>query len=82
MAYLELFVLTWGIYPRRVLIYLHEKGLLNSQHIKIIPATISPTVEMIAPGKPKGTVPILALPDGTSIKQSVAFWTTSRIYAR
>ncbi|KAI0837463.1 hypothetical protein F5Y06DRAFT_304285 [Hypoxylon sp. FL0890] len=72
MAHLELFVLTWGIYPRRVLIYLHEKGLLNSPHIKITPVTISPTNEMVAPGKPKGTVPILALPDGTFIKQSVA----------
>ncbi|KAI1136122.1 hypothetical protein F5Y05DRAFT_393002 [Hypoxylon sp. FL0543] len=72
MAYLELFVLTWGVYPRRVLIYLHEKGLLNSPHIKITPVTISATAEMTAPGKPKGTVPILALPDGTFIKQSVA----------
>lgn len=72
MTHLELFVLTWGIYPRRVLIYLHEKGLINSPHIKVTPVTISPTLEMIAPGKPKGTVPILALPDGTFIKQSVA----------
>ncbi|KAI1406914.1 hypothetical protein F5Y13DRAFT_176107 [Hypoxylon sp. FL1857] len=27
---------------------------------------------MVAPGKPQGTVPILSLPDGTFIKQSVA----------
>ncbi|KAI1649919.1 uncharacterized protein F4817DRAFT_329123 [Daldinia loculata] len=72
MAHLELFVFTWGLYPRRILIYLHEKGLLNSPHIKVAQVTISPTAEMIAPGKPKGTVPILALPDGTFIKQSVA----------
>ncbi|KAI1807018.1 hypothetical protein F4811DRAFT_507864 [Daldinia bambusicola] len=72
MAHLELFVLTWGVYPRRVLIYLHEKGLLNSPHIKVTPVTISPTVETVAPRKPKGTVPILALPDGSFIKQSVA----------
>ncbi|KAI1474246.1 hypothetical protein F4774DRAFT_343512 [Daldinia eschscholtzii] len=72
MAHLELFVLTWGVYPRRVLIYLHEKGLLNSPHIKVTPVTLSPAIEMLAPGKPKGTVPILALPDGTFIKQSVA----------
>ncbi|XXH05662.1 hypothetical protein Hte_012097 [Hypoxylon texense] len=72
MSHLELFVLTWGVYPRRVLIYLHEKGLLNSDLIKITPVTISPDIEMVAPGKPKGTVPILALPDGTFIKQSVA----------
>ncbi|OTA64207.1 hypothetical protein K449DRAFT_394022 [Hypoxylon sp. EC38] len=72
MAYLELFVLTWGIFPRRVLIYLHEKGLINSPHIKVTPVTISPTGEMLAPGKPKGTVPVLSLPDGTFIKQSIA----------
>ncbi|KAI0103454.1 hypothetical protein F4814DRAFT_431508, partial [Daldinia grandis] len=72
MAHLELFVLIWGVYPRRILVYLHEKGLLNSPHIKVTQVTISPTAEIIAPGKPKGTVPILALPDGTFIKQSVA----------
>ncbi|KAL7620391.1 hypothetical protein AAE478_009386 [Parahypoxylon ruwenzoriense] len=73
MAHLELFVLTWGIYPRRILIYLHEKGLLHSQHIKVTPVTLVPSSrDMVAPGKPPGTVPILALPDGTFIKQSVA----------
>ncbi|KAI4865017.1 hypothetical protein F4820DRAFT_313083 [Hypoxylon rubiginosum] len=71
MQHLELFVIPWGVYPRRVLIYLHEKGLLNSGFIKITPVTISPDLEMVAPGKPKGTVPILALPDGIFIKQSV-----------
>ncbi|KAI1392728.1 uncharacterized protein F4822DRAFT_139032 [Hypoxylon trugodes] len=72
MAYLELFDLPGAVYPRRVLIYLHEKGLINSPHIKITPVTISPTLETSAPGKPKGTLPILALPDGTFIKQSIA----------
>ncbi|KAF3057212.1 hypothetical protein GL218_06147 [Daldinia childiae] len=72
MAHLELFLFTWGLYPRRILIYLHEKGLFNSPHIKVTQVTISATAEMIAPGKPKGTVPILVLPDGTFIKQSVA----------
>lgn len=55
-----------------MLIYLHEKGLFDSPHIKVTPVTISPNGEMIAPGKPKGTVPVLALPDGTFIKQSLA----------
>ncbi|KAI2622505.1 hypothetical protein GGR54DRAFT_66276 [Hypoxylon sp. NC1633] len=72
MAPLELFVLNWGTYPRRVLIYLNEKGLLHSPLIKITESTYSPTAGMVAPGKPTGTVPILALPDGTFIKQSVA----------
>lgn len=72
MPQLELFVLTWGIYPRRILIYLHEKGLLTSPHLKVTPVTISPTGQLEAPEKPSGTVPILSLPNSTLIKQSVA----------
>ncbi|RYP12955.1 hypothetical protein DL767_010981 [Monosporascus sp. MG133] len=72
MTKLELFVLTWGTYPRRVLIYLHEKGLIESPHLKITPVTISAAGKMEAPGKPPGTVPILKLPNGSFIKQSVA----------
>lgn len=68
---LELYVLPWGIYPRRVLIYLSEKGLLDSPHLKITPVTMS-SAGMVAPGKPSGTVPILALGNGTFIKQSIA----------
>ncbi|KAF4447047.1 hypothetical protein F53441_9346 [Fusarium austroafricanum] len=72
-APLELFVLSWGVYPRRVLIYLSEKGLLNSPLIKITEVTIEPgSSSLTAPGKPKGTAPILRLPDGTFIKQSIA----------
>ena len=69
---LELFVLTWGVYPRRVLIYLGEKGLLDSPYLRITPCDVSPTGGMTAPGKPAGSVPILRLPDGTFIKQSIA----------
>jgi glutathione S-transferase len=69
--HLELYVLPWGIYPRRVLLYLSEKGLDSSPAIKITPVTITST-GMEAPGKPPGSVPILRLPDGTFIKQSVA----------
>ncbi|KAI1394722.1 hypothetical protein F4819DRAFT_249481 [Hypoxylon fuscum] len=72
MAYLELFVVPWGLYPRRILIYLHEKGLHASPLIKITSVSISSSLEMTAPGKPEGTVPILVLPDGSSIKQSIA----------
>ena len=67
---LELFVLSWGIYPRRTLIYLAEKGLLKSQHLKITPVTLSGK-DMTAPGKPPGTLPILALGNGHFIKQSI-----------
>lgn len=69
---LELFVLPWGLYPRRILLYLTEKGLMQSPIIKITPVTISQEGGMVAPGKPSGSVPILKLPNGTFIKQSVA----------
>ncbi|RYP83570.1 hypothetical protein DL769_001324 [Monosporascus sp. CRB-8-3] len=72
MTGLELFVPTRGNYPRRVLIYLHEKGLIESPHLKITPVTISAAGQIEAPGKPPGSVPILKLPNGSFVKQSVA----------
>ncbi|KAB8232062.1 glutathione S-transferase family protein [Aspergillus alliaceus] len=68
---LELFVLTWGVYPRRILLYLAEKGLLSSPIIKITSVDITEN-GLSAPGKPPGSVPILRLPNGQFIKQSVA----------
>jgi glutathione S-transferase len=68
---LELYVLPWGLYPRRVLLYLTAKSLLSSPLLKITPVAPLPT-GMTAPGKPPGSVPILRLPDGTFIKQSLA----------
>lgn len=70
-AQLELYVLSWGLYPRRVLLYLTEKGLLSSPLLKITEVTPAYT-GMTAPGKPPGSVPILRLPDGTFIRQSLA----------
>ncbi|CAM1506227.1 Fc.00g058680.m01.CDS01 [Cosmosporella sp. VM-42] len=69
---LELFVLPWGVYPRRILLYLAEKGLDSSPLIKITPVTITREGISTPDGKPPGTVPILKLPDGSFIKQSVA----------
>jgi len=68
---LELYDLPGGLYPRRVLIYLSEKHLLNHPLIKITPVT-QHFLTMSAPGKPPGSVPILALGDGRFIKQSLA----------
>jgi len=70
MAY-ELFNLPGGLYPRRVVIYLTEKKLLPHPLIKITPVKQS-GLQNTAPGKPPGTVPILALGDGRFIKQSIA----------
>ncbi|KPM43825.1 hypothetical protein AK830_g2818 [Neonectria ditissima] len=72
MACLELFVFPWGVSPRRVLLYLAEKGLLSCPLIKITQVAVTSKGELVAPGKPPGSVPILRLPDGTLIKQSVA----------
>ncbi|KAL2683315.1 hypothetical protein Neosp_007785 [[Neocosmospora] mangrovei] len=71
-APLELFVLPWGVYPRRVLLYLSEKGIISSPLIKITPVTITRQGMSTPDGKPPGTVPMLKLPDGTFIKESVA----------
>ncbi|KAJ3520764.1 hypothetical protein NM208_g13580 [Fusarium decemcellulare] len=71
-APLELFVLEWGVYPRRILLYLAEKGLLSSPLIKTTPVVITQEGMQDPEGKPRGTVPILKLPDGTFIKQSIA----------
>ncbi|KAF7551752.1 hypothetical protein G7Z17_g4800 [Cylindrodendrum hubeiense] len=71
-AHLELFVLTWGVYPRRIILYLAEKGLLFSPLIKISPVHISQQGMVGPDGKPPGTVPSLKLPDGTFIKQSIS----------
>jgi glutathione S-transferase len=73
---LELFVHPATIYPRRVLIYLREKfpsnlpeSLLKITHI----TTDVKTGRMTAPGKPDtASVPILRLPDGTFIRQSLS----------
>ena len=69
---LELFVLPWGLYPRRILLYLAQRNLLSSPIIKITPVAVSQEGQLTAPGKPAGSVPILRLPDGTFIKQSIA----------
>ncbi|RYO74223.1 hypothetical protein DL766_002960 [Monosporascus sp. MC13-8B] len=72
MTKLELFLLTWGNSPGRVLIYLQEKDLIEPPHIKITPVTVSAAGQMEAPGKPPGSVPILMLPNGSFIKQELA----------
>lgn len=71
-SHIELYVLSWGIYPRRILLYLAEKGLDSCPAIKVTSCSVTNTGTMEAPGKPPGSVPILRLPDGTFIKQSVA----------
>src|SRR6478735_8247794 len=69
---LELFVLSWGLYPRRVLIYLSEKGLLSSPLIKITKVEITVKGVEGPENTPKGSFPVLRLPNGDLIRQSIA----------
>lgn len=65
-----LYILPWGLYPRRITIYLHEKRLLP--HLTLVPVSVTPTGLSSVPGKPPGTVPILEAAPGVYIRQSNA----------
>jgi glutathione S-transferase len=74
----RLWVLDWGLFPRRVLIYLKEKGIRDD--FEIIPVVVSHDGAAHSPGKPPGTLPVLEIEresaedklDGTYIFQSTA----------
>ena len=69
---LKLWVFHGGAAPRRVVIYLAERGF-TSDDVEIIPATIAaPGAPAEAPGKPQGAVPLLALGDGKYVHESLA----------
>ncbi|KIY63795.1 hypothetical protein CYLTODRAFT_470509 [Cylindrobasidium torrendii FP15055 ss-10] len=67
---LTLWVLTWGPFPRRVLVYLKLKGIPEDA-IDIVPVEMTMAGFVNAGEKPDGTVPILCLGDGTVIHQSM-----------
>ncbi|CAM1503209.1 Fc.00g079850.m01.CDS01 [Cosmosporella sp. VM-42] len=68
----QLWVFNGGAAPRRVVIYSVERNFPEGL-IDIIPATISgPGAPAIAPGKPSGAVPLLALPSGELIGESLS----------
>ncbi|KAK5173243.1 uncharacterized protein LTR77_001924 [Saxophila tyrrhenica] len=74
----RLWVLPWGLYPRRVTIYLEEKGILDK--LDVVPVNITTQGMDQPPGKPAGSMPILEVKrpssegaeDGVYIVQSVA----------
>ena len=67
-----LWVFHGGAAPRRVLIYSAERNFAPG-FIDIIPTTIAdPGASAVAPGKPPGSVPMLALPSGELITESFA----------
>jgi glutathione S-transferase len=78
---LRLWVLPWGLYPRRLTIYLREKQL-GPDVIEVIPVHIDLSTAKLAasPGRPEGTLPILEVRrpskegagDGEYVMQSTA----------
>jgi len=66
-----LYELEFGIYPRRVSIYLHEKGLADVERRPFDLAKGWPPAEM-PDLSPLGTVPILVVDERTVIRSSVA----------
>lgn len=68
---MKLYELAWGLYPRRVGIYLAEKGITGLERIAFDLMRGWPPPEL-AELSPAGTVPILDVGDGTLIRSSVA----------
>ncbi|KAH6654158.1 hypothetical protein BKA67DRAFT_691222 [Truncatella angustata] len=66
----NLYVLSWGLYPRRITIYLKEKRIIDRVSIKEVPVTSTGLGSI--PGKPQGSVPILEYAPGQYIRQSSA----------
>lgn len=68
---MKLYEIAFGIYPRRVGIYLVEKGLTNIERIQfdLAEGWPSPVMAAVNPG---GTVPTLETDDGTIIGSSIA----------
>ena len=68
---MKLYELAWGLYPRRITIYLAEKGITGIERIAFDVLAAWPAPEM-ARLSPMGTVPILETENGTLIRSSIA----------
>jgi glutathione S-transferase len=68
---MKLYELEWGLYPRRVGIYLAEKGITGIERIAFDALAAWPPPELARLG-PLGTVPILETQEGTLIRSSIA----------
>lgn len=68
---MKLYELEWGLYPRRVGIYLAEKGITGIERIAFDALEAWPPPELAGLG-PLGTVPILETQEGTLIRSSIA----------
>lgn len=68
---MKFYELDWGLYPRRVSIYLEEKGITDIERIAFDALDAWPPPEL-GQLNPAGTVPILQTEDGTLIRSSIA----------
>lgn len=68
---MKLYEIPWGLYPRRVSIYLAEKGICNVERVAFDVLSAWPPPELLRLN-PAGTVPILQTEDGTLIRSSIA----------
>ena len=68
---MKLYELEWGLYPRRIGIYLAEKGIVGVERIAFDALSGWPPAEL-ATLSPHGTLPILQIEDGTMIRTSIA----------
>lgn len=68
---MKLYELEWGLYPRRIGIYLAEKRITGIERIAFDALAAWPPPELSKLG-PLGTVPILETQEGTLIRSSIA----------
>ncbi|KAK3710989.1 hypothetical protein LTR37_010010 [Vermiconidia calcicola] len=64
----RLWVLPWGLFPRRVTIYLKEKGIMDD--FEVIPVEITAEGMAQPPWKPAGSMPILEVRQPTAEGQN------------
>ena len=68
---MKLYLFDWGMYPRRVLVYLAEKGI-DIDQVLLDPLLGENRQEAHLARNPTGTVPVLETDDGAYIRQSIA----------
>jgi len=69
---MKLFELTWGLYPRRVIIYLVEKGITDIERVPLDFLRNQHRDSRHLSRNPASTVPVLELSPGVYIRQSTA----------
>jgi glutathione S-transferase len=69
---MKLYQFAWGIYPRRILVYLKEKGITDIEMVDVnVVAGDTKTPEFLA-RNPAATVPVLETGSGQHVCQSIS----------